>query len=171
MRDDKRNRDINICSWKWINFALQSSGAIFTMPLGPKLAMIAYDRAAYTMSSTNGVAEFRKNEEAEALNDLQILGASKNVYFSQSSGSNNLAQCLEANRTERDQPLFKNTMLIEDSKEGDTVKYRAAKPDEMRQATLTHTERLSRKPRTWFPPLSVRPKIKMKLQPAKTEDS
>lgn len=117
MRDDKRNRDINICSWKWINFALQSSGAIFTMPLGPKLAMIAYDRAAYTMSSTNGVAEFRKNEEAEALNDLQILGASKNVYFSQSSGSNNLAQCLEANRTERDQPLFKNTMLIEDSKE------------------------------------------------------
>lgn len=187
---------LHLQKWNERNFAMQSSGAIFTMPLGPKLATIAYDRAAYTMSSTNGVAEFRKNEDAEALNDLQILGASRNLYFSQSGGSNNLAQLLEANKTERDQPLFKNTMLIEDSKEGDTVKYRVAKPDEMRQATLTHTERLSRKPRTWFSPLSVRPKIRtfengssighvrktewlepdrsppsaLKLQPAKTKD-
>ncbi|WP_456677212.1 DUF4238 domain-containing protein [Bradyrhizobium sp. RDM12] len=39
---------LHLQKWNERNFAIQSSGVIFTMPLGPKLAMIAYDRAAYS---------------------------------------------------------------------------------------------------------------------------
>lgn len=151
---------LHLQKWDDRNFGMQNSGAIFTMPLGPKLAVIAYDRAAYTMQSTAGVADFRKSEDAHALNELQALAAFKNIYFSQSSGSEGLVELLEATKAERGRPLFQNKMLIVHKTEGDTVTYRVAKAEEMREATLVHTQRLSRKPQNWFSPLSFRSKIK-----------
>jgi hypothetical protein len=151
---------LHLQRWNDRNFGVSNSGAIFSLPLGPKLSFIAYDRAVYTIANSSDFVEMKKDADVSALNELQILSAAENIYFSQRNASDKIAELLRASADERQEPTFRNTMLILHSETEENKTYRVAKPDEQKAANLTHTELLSRKPRRWASQLSFRSKIK-----------
>jgi len=151
---------LHLQRWNDRNFGVSNSGAIFSLPLGPKLSFIAYDRAAYTIANSADFVEMKKDADVSALNELQILSASENIYFSQRNTSDKIGELLRASADERQEPTFRNTMLILHSETAESKTYRVAKPDEQEAANLSHTQLLSRKPRRWASQLGFRPKIK-----------
>ncbi|WP_168212956.1 MULTISPECIES: DUF4238 domain-containing protein [unclassified Bradyrhizobium] len=151
---------LHLQRWNNRNFGVSNSGAIFSLPLSPKLSFIAYDRAAYTIANSSGFVEVRKDADVSALNELQVLSATENLYFSQPSASDKIGELLRASKSERQMPTFRNTMLILDSEDQDVQTFRVAESDELETANLTHTELLSRKPQRWPSQLTFRSKIK-----------
>ena len=151
---------LHLQRWNNRNFGVSNSGAIFSLPLSPRLSFIAYDRAAYTMSGSSNFVEMKKESDVSALNELQALSATENIYFSQRDASDKIDELLRVTTGERQEATFRNTMLILHSENEEGKTYRVAKPDEQGAANLTHTELLSRKPRRWPSQLSFRSKIK-----------
>lgn len=151
---------LHLQRWNNRNFGLSNSGAIFSLPLSPYLSFIAYDRAAYTIGNSSNFVEIKKDADVSALNELQVLSANENIYFSQRSASEAISELLRASHEERQKPTFRNTMLILHSENSDSKTYRVARHNEQEAANLTHTERLSRKPQRWPSQLSFRSKIK-----------
>jgi hypothetical protein len=151
---------LHLQRWNIRNFGISNSGAIFSLPLGPKLSFIAYDRAAYTIANSSYFVEMKKDADVSTLNELQILSAIENIYFSQRDSSDTIGELLHASAEERQKPTFRNTMLILHSENEESQAYRIAKPDEQKAANLAHTELLSRKPRRWASQIGFRSKIK-----------
>jgi hypothetical protein len=101
----------------------------------------------------------KKESDVSALNELQALSATENIYFSQRGASDKIAELLRVTTGERQEATFRNTMLTLQSENERGKTYRVAKPEEQGAASLTHTELLSRKPRRWPSQLTFRSKI------------
>ena len=63
------------------SFGLQSSGLLALLPLTPRLLFVAYDGDVYTVPHEHGFAEIRREEDARAFNQHQILNCFANVYL------------------------------------------------------------------------------------------
>jgi predicted nucleic acid-binding protein len=65
------------------NFGMSNSGAIISMPLSPRLSLLAYDTNVYTVPNATGepFVSVTKSADVHALNQFQYLSASQNVYF------------------------------------------------------------------------------------------
>ena len=65
------------------HFGVSSSGAMLSLPLSPRLSAIFYDGLVYSLPNASGTPfiEIKKSEDIEAINELQLLSASKNIYF------------------------------------------------------------------------------------------
>jgi len=65
------------------SFGMVSSGAIISMPLSPRLSLIAYDTNVYTLPNTTGNSclDLTRTADVHALNQMQYLSADKNIYF------------------------------------------------------------------------------------------
>lgn len=65
------------------NFGVASSGALFFLPLTPRLALMSYDGLVYTVPEKQGAyVSVASEQDASALNELQYIKAASNVYFS-----------------------------------------------------------------------------------------
>lgn len=64
-------------------FGLGSAGAMFFLPLTPNLAFMAFDGNVYSVPNRRGnTVALRHDDEASALNELQLLHARQNLYYS-----------------------------------------------------------------------------------------
>ena len=65
------------------NFGMAAAGVFFVFPLSPRLLLLCYDRDVYRI---RGVHRYRTVvrdvQDVRSCNELQLLNASKNVYFS-----------------------------------------------------------------------------------------
>ncbi len=67
---------------------LLSSGFMLILPLTPRLLFITYDKGVYGTDLTKGAAVVaRRTRDVEALNALQVMKASQNLYFDSVDGS------------------------------------------------------------------------------------
>lgn len=68
------------------SFGICSAGAMFFLPLTPKLAFMAFDGNVYLaprrLGNTVGMG---RNDEVSSLNELQLLHARQNLYFADSA--------------------------------------------------------------------------------------
>jgi hypothetical protein len=64
-------------------FGIASSGAIISMPLSPRLSLMAYDTNVYTIPNATGNSclDLTRKADVCALNQMQYLSADKNIYF------------------------------------------------------------------------------------------
>jgi len=63
-------------------FGLGSSGTVISMPVSPKLMLVAFDANVYTMPSRRGHLGFiDSDQDAHDLNELQQLHARHTLYF------------------------------------------------------------------------------------------
>ncbi|UHC17322.1 DUF4238 domain-containing protein [Methylobacterium currus] len=68
------------------NFGLMNSGLMMILPLNPKYCMISYDSQVYeTRDRIGGLIRTNDARDIDALNDLQIIKASQNIYLSDHS--------------------------------------------------------------------------------------
>ena len=63
-------------------FGFASTGALFFLPLSPKLLLLCYDGDAYNMSGkSRGVISLSNDRDIHACNELQFLNAAHAIYF------------------------------------------------------------------------------------------
>ena len=63
------------------SFGIASTGALFFMPLSPKLLLLCYDAGVYSIRRFGLYVETKLDRDVEACNELQYLNAHENVYF------------------------------------------------------------------------------------------
>lgn len=63
------------------SFGVNTAGAIFLMPLSPKLYAVAYDSAVYQVLHRAGWIEVATVADVAALNQHQMLNCMANIYF------------------------------------------------------------------------------------------
>jgi hypothetical protein len=68
-----------------------SAGALFILPLTPRLAACLYDPGVYGVESSGYYVELKKQTDARAFNELQYLNAAENIYFSEPSDAERIA--------------------------------------------------------------------------------
>ena len=65
------------------NFGIAAAGVFFVLPLSPRLLLLCYDADVYRLRSLNKYAAVVRNlHDVRACNELQILTAQNNLYFS-----------------------------------------------------------------------------------------
>lgn len=65
------------------SYGLASSGAQLFLPLTPRLALVFYDGLVYTLPGRGeGFVSLPRVSDVRAVNELQYLAASENIYFS-----------------------------------------------------------------------------------------
>jgi Protein of unknown function (DUF4238) len=159
------------------NFGLSNSGAMLSMPLTPKLSAMCYDKAAYSVPNASGTqfVDLTANDDAVALNQLQYISASKNLYFREwLDGAQIQAdlQAFAAKRTEvrpitttyiRDNTAQRPTLQHRDSQTGRIEAYRIATLEEVSSSKapmLVRTAPAFAGPFLWPSKMKLRPKPK-----------
>lgn len=91
------------------SFGLGSSGAMLLLPLTPKLEFVAFDGNVYLIPERqDNFVAIRRVEEISAFNELQLLNARENLYYSeQETGA---ALVAEFKRCEAQRPRVWNAI-------------------------------------------------------------
>jgi hypothetical protein len=152
---------LHLQRWRDNRFGMSSSGAMFLMPLSPRLSLIAYDGAAYAADRGNDGFVDAKESDVAAFNDFQFLVAEKNLYFSPSQDPDAFPAAAESVVAERTKAAPTTRVLVPDGKSANT--YRLALPGEElteRQMLLETTFRYP-SPSSWPSKLKMREKVKL----------
>ncbi|MBQ8101288.1 MULTISPECIES: DUF4238 domain-containing protein [unclassified Afipia] len=117
-------------------FGVASSGAIFTMPLSPRLSFLLFDSQVYTVPNISGTAfvELKNSSDVSALNELQILSAGHNFYFSDWAKRDVALDELGRLTTKRALPRSGPLVLIRDTDKPNEEVYREGTPSEILKA-------------------------------------
>jgi hypothetical protein len=68
------------------SFGLGSAGAMFFLPLTPKLAFMAFDNNVYLAPNRRGnIVVVGRDDDVTVLNELQLLHARQNLYYADSA--------------------------------------------------------------------------------------
>jgi hypothetical protein len=63
------------------SFGLGSSGALFLLPITPKIFCVIYDGDVYSMPHDCGWIDFYKRSDVDLFNEHQLLNCAANIYF------------------------------------------------------------------------------------------
>jgi hypothetical protein len=63
------------------SFGVKTAGAIFLLPLSPRLCAIVYDSAVYQTSQCAGWIDVTRESDVDAINEHQILNCMANLYY------------------------------------------------------------------------------------------
>jgi Protein of unknown function (DUF4238) len=157
-------------------FGLSNSGAMFSMPLSPRLSAMCYDTGTYSVPNASGTqfVDLTKDADATGLNQLQYLSASKNIYFRNWSDAERIKSELESFADKRAQAApttriyvrddFATSVVgrLRDPKTGKMEKYRQGTPEEEQTAreTIAATSFEFAEPFIWPSKLKFRDKPK-----------
>ncbi len=156
--------------WSWQKHqdhrcGMASSGLIICLPLSPRMLVCYFDRGTYSCPGSHPVYRtLDDRRDVYVLNELQILNADSNVYFSDWQDRDALALQVTATKDHRpaERILFK--VFIEDEKGTDgfhgRAKYRLATSDEVAQPMpkLVMHSRVYPVPSRWISGLKIRAK-------------
>ena len=82
---------------RWKSAGIESAGAMLFLPLSPSFLMCSYDGDVYTCPDiADGIVRIDKESDVVALNILQYLKASQNIYFSDWAGRELVQNGLDA---------------------------------------------------------------------------
>ncbi|MBI0535402.1 DUF4238 domain-containing protein [Roseomonas sp. KE2513] len=131
-----------------------SSGYMLTLPLTPRLLYAAYDQGIYSAKlDGNNVVSTSRTADIDALNALQIIRASENVYFGAVDQSAYVVALMQAFEGCRPKAWYKWHFAVENKALG-TKTYRAFSevqtPSELRQGNgFMHIESIAVDPKKW----------------------
>ncbi|MDB5710356.1 MAG: hypothetical protein JWL96_2426 [Sphingomonas bacterium] len=74
------------------SFGVKTAGAVFFLPLSPRLHAIAYDSAVYQTGQRAGWIEAKRVADVDAINEHQTLNCMANLYFRDWDRRDELAQ-------------------------------------------------------------------------------
>jgi hypothetical protein len=137
------------------------SGAVTTMPLTPRIALLAYDSDVYQAVGRNSVLEVRNESDVNRLNELQVIRASDALFFQAESDSAYVTDLFDRYRSGRRTDWSFTWVGIRDGEDDEFERYR----------TMTAEDKDSLEPRIQsMSPLIPAPTIwptfiKFKLRP------
>jgi len=145
-------------------FGVSNSGAILTMPLTPRLSATCYDGGVYSIPNASGTpfVDVKRDSDVEAINQLQHLAASKNIYFSRWEDRSRIASEAAKVSQQRANAIPKTTVFIRDPEFPQAENYRTGTPEEELAAreALVATAFQYPEPSAWPSQLKFRDKPK-----------
>jgi hypothetical protein len=135
-----------------IPFGLSSSGALFFLPLTPRIIFAMYDsNIYYAPNKNNNIVETNRDDEVSILNELQFLHARQNLYFSDPAIGSELAADYKKYAPSRPAAWNKTSYFEKVSNEGGRERF--ARADVLAPAPgrefLTVVEQVHVKPSRW----------------------
>jgi len=94
------------------NWGAVSAGALFILPLGPRLLGCFYDPGVYSVEHRDGYAGVTKKSDVLAFNEMQYLTAAENIYFSEQTAGDRIVAEFEAVRDRRVKELARLTEFL-----------------------------------------------------------
>jgi Protein of unknown function (DUF4238) len=144
-------------------FGISNSGAILAMPLSPRLTAFCYDGGVYSIPNASGTPfiDIRRDDDVDAINQLQHLAASKNIYFSRWEDRSRVASDAGKAVQKRAAAVPKTRIFIRDH-ESPHQDYRSGTPEEELAAkeTIVATGFQYPEPSSWPSQLKFRDKPK-----------
>lgn len=143
-------------------FGVSSSGLTIVMPLTPRLSLICYDGGVYTLDVTDGRLLVKNDAAAEAFNDIQMLGASENIYFRDWTQREYVQRRFLALKDKRPAAYATVETFVPDGEDEQAEHYRPGTVDEGRAAkrSLLAVRFNHPQPERWIPGLRYRDKPK-----------
>jgi hypothetical protein len=148
--------------YKFIGSGLMSSGLTIVLPLSPRVAFVSYDRGVYTAKLQGSTVVTKKQRDVEALNALQVLKASDNIYFGSADNSEYVKNIVKKYKCRRPNAWYRWNFAVEDSRKdvGNRKYYRVIETSAEFKAGsgLAHLESISVDPGAWCSLFSFRSK-------------
>lgn len=142
----------------------ENAGAILILPLSPSLLMCSYDGGVYTVPDSRGhVVEITKETDAVALNAIQYIKASQNIYFSTWDHCEKVRRDFDSVSSRRPEKWHKLHYAVRDTDRDlpestcFRVVHTKAERDSADEA-IVHLEGVMLNPGTWFSKLKFRNK-------------
>ena len=66
---------------KFVSFGFGSAGALFFLPLTPKLLLVVYDSDVYSLPKEKGFHKIKSESDVDAVNYFQVMNCNNNVYM------------------------------------------------------------------------------------------
>ena len=156
------------------NFGIANAGAIFSMPLSPRLSLICYDRQVYTLPNATGTpfVDVAIQTDVTAINGFQYLNANQNIYFKRWDDADLVKAGIATMVEIRAQPSSVSTLYVRDDLAagksvhlrdpgtGEIQKYRhgTAEEEATAEETIVTTSISQREPIFWPSKLKYRSK-------------
>jgi hypothetical protein len=145
------------------SFGVSSSGVFFVLPLAPRFAVICYDGLVYSLPGLkDGRLYLRNASDVEALNELEQLKASANIYFSKWEDRDYVRERFLAAKDRRPTEWCSITHLVPVGQDKTEERYREGTIEEAKKAgrSLMQMSFKYPEPSLWFFPLKYRNKPK-----------
>jgi hypothetical protein len=139
------------------DFGIGSSGVMLVLPLTPRSLLICYDSGVYTVpDKTDKCIDISDVADVLALNELQYIKATENIYFSKWSECDLIAREFETFRHKR--PASWHVIHMAVPTDEDPTVYREVSREEARTAprSLVHHQTLFPRPTVWLSKLKHR---------------
>ena len=142
---------------------LINSGCMLVLPISPRVVFVAYDQGIYTATLQGGPIAFAKRpRDIDALNALQILKASDNIYFNDVNSAGYIKNVVSEYKERRPDAWHRWHFAVEETgSRTDTHKrYRVVDtPAEFQSGNgLMHMQSISVDPGIWCSIFSFRKK-------------
>lgn len=117
------------------SFGMVSSGALFFMPLTPRLLLMCYDGSVYTIPNKKSCyTSITSKGDVSALNELQYLKAAENIYFSRWDDRDRVEREFHEVSPRRPQSWCNFSVWVPDGSTEEGDRYRRATEKETRTA-------------------------------------
>lgn len=146
------------------DFGIGSSGVMIFLPLTPHHVLMCYDGNVYTLPNKRGDYIYLQEEnDIDAINELQFLKASSNIYFSDWDGRESIAAKFESNRDFRPKTWHKLTVLVPDQVTSSFESFRLATEEEIKTSKrrVLHGSSVFPSPRTWISRIQYRDPVRV----------
>jgi hypothetical protein len=143
---------------------LINSGFMLFLPLSPRFLFASYDHGIYGVELDGRRTVSARRRDIEALNVLQVMKSSDNLYFNSVEHSGYIASLVNRHRSLRPAAWYKLNFAVERELQSTSAlqSFSVVKtPAEFRTGNgLMHMQSISVKPGIWCSLFSIRPKPK-----------
>lgn len=133
------------------SFGVGKAGALFFLPISPKVICAIYDGDVYSIDHNGGRAEVNRIEDVKAFNEHQFLNCRANVYFSDWLSREHLLDELDRISPRRPISRYQIHVAVLDREENGYKRYKVVSPEEARVAgeAIIHSEAIFPAPSSW----------------------
>ena len=145
------------------SFGISNSGALFFLPLTPRLLLMCYDGGTYTIPAILGCyISIISDADVFALNELQNLKAAENIYFSRWDDRERVEREFREVIPRRPRSWCHFSVLVPDGSTEQGQRYRRATEEERRtsQHTLVAMSMHHPAPSRWMSKLKYRSPVR-----------
>lgn len=151
---------------RWKAAGVSNAGAMFVLPLSPKFLVFVYDGDVYTCTDRiNGVVVLDNRSDVDALNTLQFMKASENIYFFDGADGEKVKAAFESVANKRPEAWHNLHYAVKDDsdQQSGSTRYRVVHSAPERLAakeSLIHLEQVMLDPGVWCSKVKFRAKLK-----------
>ena len=148
---------------KGLSGGIGNSGALFLLPLTPRVLCMIYDGDVYSLPNNGGWIDVDRVADIDAFNQHQFLGCRANIYFADWTMLSEVAHSFEEALPYRPAAKHELVTAVLDREDDRAKRYRVVARDQSRKEgeVLIHVRSIQPRPSRWPSVIKWRPNPKI----------